>query len=127
MSSPFHRLHLRISKLVDKNPLYYGVPFVLLMVGASFGLTAFTRTRYELHDQTVQTVTKEQQLGLDRARKPFDVREAYFKLSSSNSSQDEEWDPSAKRIPRPAGVADWGEAPTVDRSQIPTTVLQERK
>jgi len=34
----------------------FGVPFLLLMVGASFGLQAFTQTRYDLHSQKVTQV-----------------------------------------------------------------------
>ena len=45
------------SKKVQRYPaLLFGVPFVGLMVAASFGLTAFTQTRYELQDQKVKQV-----------------------------------------------------------------------
>lgn len=45
-----------MNRLIKKYPALFGVPFVLLMVGASFGLTTFTQTRYDLHDQKVQQV-----------------------------------------------------------------------
>jgi hypothetical protein len=45
-------LHLRLKK----NPAIFGVPFLLVMVGASFGLQAFTQTRYDLHSQKVTQV-----------------------------------------------------------------------
>jgi hypothetical protein len=94
-------LHLRLKK----NPALFGVPFLLVMVGASFGLQAFTQTRYDLHSQKVTQVrtlsplpssiynlcssfippglfylqmSREQELGLDRNRKKFDAREEYF-------------------------------------------------
>jgi hypothetical protein len=90
-------LHLRLKK----NPAIFGVPFLLVMVGASFGLQAFTQTRYDLHSQKVTQVrtldiysisfvhvhhsfihpfqmSREQELGLDRSRKKFDAREEYF-------------------------------------------------
>jgi Cytochrome c oxidase assembly protein COX16 len=89
-------LHLRLKK----HPALFGVPFLLVMVGASFGLQAFTQTRYDLHSQKVTQVrtpplpplfdvylcscalfiqmSREQELGLDRNRKKFDAREEYF-------------------------------------------------
>ena len=66
------------------------------MVAASYGLTPFTQTRYDLHDQNVKNVrlhlfiqysfiffnyskmSKEQELNLDKNRKKFDIREEYF-------------------------------------------------
>jgi len=45
-----------LNQMVRKNPSLFGVPFVLLMVAASFGLTTFTQTRYDLQDQKVKNV-----------------------------------------------------------------------
>ena len=45
-----------IHTLLRKHPSLFGVPFVLIIVGASFGLQQFTQTRYELQDQKVQNV-----------------------------------------------------------------------
>ncbi|KAF8633462.1 hypothetical protein AX15_001422 [Amanita polypyramis BW_CC] len=96
------------SKKVQRHPgLLFGVPFVVLMVAASFGLTAFTQTRYDLHDQKVKQVTKEQELNLKRDRKKFDIREEYFRL---NAQADQEWE--NKRIARPKGLPEWGVPPT---------------
>ena len=39
-----------------KYPGLFGIPFLILMVGASFGLQSFTQVRYDLHDQKVQNV-----------------------------------------------------------------------
>ena len=96
------------SRPLNKSPLYlrlkrhpalFGVPFLLVMVGASFGLQSFTQTRYDLQSQKVTQVrptpyflyravcstlplvfqmSREQELGLDRNRKKFDAREEYF-------------------------------------------------
>jgi cytochrome c oxidase assembly protein subunit 16 len=87
----------KFNRSIKKNPALFGVPFVLLMIAASYGLTTFTQTRYELHDQKVKQVwsnfivfafshamrvvsqvTKEQELGLKKNRKKFDIREEYF-------------------------------------------------
>jgi cytochrome c oxidase assembly protein subunit 16 len=84
-----------LNKLFRKNPLLFGVPFVLIIVGASYGLVPFAQTRYDLQDQKVFKVctqfqhsyrfnpnivqmTKEQELGLNKNRKKFDIREEYF-------------------------------------------------
>lgn len=85
-----------INRVVKKHPSLFGIPFLLLMVAASYGLTPFTQTRYDLHDQNVKNVrlhlfiqysfiffnyskmSKEQELNLDKNRKKFDIREEYF-------------------------------------------------
>lgn len=43
--------------LLRKRPSLFGVPFVLLIVGASFGMQQFTQTRYDLQDQKVRNVS----------------------------------------------------------------------
>lgn len=84
---------------LKRYPALFGVPFLLVMVGASFGLQTFTQTRYDLQSQKVTQVrrgvsyhtpprlhhihrlvqmSREQELGLDKDRKKFDVREEYF-------------------------------------------------
>lgn len=49
LNSPIH-------KVLKKHPGLFGVPFLVLIVGASFGLTSITQTRYDLHDQKFQQV-----------------------------------------------------------------------
>lgn len=44
------------SRSVRKNPALFGVPFLMLMVGASYGMSYFTQTKYDLQDQRVSTV-----------------------------------------------------------------------
>ncbi|KAF5323975.1 hypothetical protein D9611_008241 [Ephemerocybe angulata] len=96
-----------LSRTIKKHPSVFGVPFVLLMVAASFGLSTVTQTRYDMHDQKVKQVTKEQELRLDANRKKFDIKEEYFRLSAA---ADEDWEP--KRIQRPKGLPEWGVPPT---------------
>ncbi|TFK23455.1 hypothetical protein FA15DRAFT_670476 [Coprinopsis marcescibilis] len=96
-----------LTKRINKHPALFGVPFLVLMVAASFGLSTITQTRYDMHDQKVKQVTKEQELRLDHNRKKFDIREEYFRLSAA---ADEDWEP--KRIQRPKGLPDWGVPPT---------------
>ncbi|KAI0934894.1 hypothetical protein AcV5_006588 [Taiwanofungus camphoratus] len=116
-TSPIHRT-------LRKYPLLFGVPFVVIIVGASFGLQSFTQTRYDLQDQKVSQVNKEQELGLAKSRKKFDIREEYFvrctcvasnvscsqPIQRLNAAQDEDWEP--KRIERPKGLPEWGVPPS---------------
>lgn len=96
-----------INQVVKKHPSLFGIPFLLIMVAASYGLVPFTQTRYDLHDQKVKHMSKEQELNLDKNRKKFDIREEYFRLSAA---ADEDWEP--KRIQRPKGLPEWGVPPT---------------
>ncbi|KAF9562748.1 hypothetical protein CPC08DRAFT_735049 [Agrocybe pediades] len=95
-----------INQFVRRHPSAFGVPFILLMVAASYGLTTFTQTRYDLHDQRVKNVSKEQELKLDKNRKKFDIREEYYRLSAAT----DDWE--QKRVPRPKGLPEWGVPPT---------------
>jgi len=91
------------------------------MVGASFGMQTFAQTRYDLQSQKVTQMSREQELGLDKQRKKFDVREEYFKLSATSQ---EDWEP--KRIERPKGLPEWGVAPAQPSSPPPDVPLQRR-
>ena len=39
-----------------RNPLLFGVPFVMIMVIASYALVPFAQTKYELQDRRVSKV-----------------------------------------------------------------------
>ena len=41
-------------------------------------MSGFTQTRYDLRDQRVTAVTKEQELGMKKGRRKWDVREEYY-------------------------------------------------
>lgn len=96
-----------LNNRMRRNPLLFGIPFVAIIVGASFAMTAFTQTRYDLQSQRSSSVTKEEELGLKKNRKKIDVREEYYRIQSA---ADQDWEP--KRIERPKGVAEWGVAPS---------------
>ncbi|KLO14868.1 hypothetical protein SCHPADRAFT_825619 [Schizopora paradoxa] len=95
------------AQVVRKHPALFGVPFLLIIVGASFGMTSITQTRYDLQNQRATQVTKEEELGLNKRKKKFDIREEYYRLQAQKS---DDWD--QKRIERPKGVPDWGVPPT---------------
>ncbi|KAL0946381.1 hypothetical protein HGRIS_012611 [Hohenbuehelia grisea] len=111
-----------LHRTLKKYPGLFGVPFILLMVGASFMLTPFTQTRYELHDQRVKQVSKAEELRLDKNKKKFDIREEYFRLSAN---ADEEWEP--KRIQRPKGLPEWGVPPPEPPAKEPPKETTETK
>ncbi|KIJ59734.1 hypothetical protein HYDPIDRAFT_100140 [Hydnomerulius pinastri MD-312] len=96
-----------INSTLKRYPVLFGLPFVLIIVGASFGLQTFTQTRYDLQEKKVKQVSKEQALGLDKSKKKFDIREEYYKLSAA---AEQDWEP--KRIARPKDVPEWGVPPT---------------
>lgn len=76
------------SRPLNPSPLYsslrkypfmtFGLPFLSLVVLSSFALETFTRTRYDLHDQKVTSVSKEEELGMNSKRKRVDIREEYY-------------------------------------------------
>ncbi|KAF9651478.1 hypothetical protein BDM02DRAFT_3184482 [Thelephora ganbajun] len=97
-----------LNNKLRKNPLLFGVPFVMIMVVASYALVPFTQTKYELQDRKISNVSKEQELGLGNRKRKFDIREEYF-ASKLSAKAAEDWEP--KRIERPAGTPEWGVPP----------------
>lgn len=53
------------SKLRNRPFLYFGVPFLSIVVLASYGLQGFTKTRYDYHDTKVQTVSTVHSRGMN--------------------------------------------------------------
>ncbi|KDN51954.1 FAD-dependent thiol oxidase [Tilletiaria anomala UBC 951] len=100
--SPFSRFvpHVR-----NHPVLFFGLPFVLTIVGASFGLSRLTQTRYDYNAQKVSTLSKEEELNMKKDRRRIDIREEYYKLQAKSDELDD-WEP--KRIKRPEGVPEWG-------------------
>lgn len=85
-----------LNQTLRKNPAVFGIPFILIIIGASYGLASFTQTRYDLQDKKVKMVrlfvlsfrchyslillqvNKEEELGLKKQKRKFDIREEYF-------------------------------------------------
>lgn len=64
---------------VRRHPvLLFGVPFVLTIVAGSFGLSYLTQTRYDYNASKVQTISKQDELGMRKDRRKVDIREEYF-------------------------------------------------
>ncbi|GAA6024520.1 hypothetical protein JCM10207_000405 [Rhodosporidiobolus poonsookiae] len=91
--------------------LLFGLPFLSVVVLSSFALSHFTQTRYDLRDQKVQAVSREEELGMRKDRRKIDVREEYYRMQATNDlgAASEEWD--NKRVARLPGQAEWGELP----------------
>ncbi|GAB1521730.1 cytochrome C oxidase assembly protein COX16, mitochondrial [Rhizoctonia solani] len=90
-----------IGRILKRHPSYFGLPFVLVMVGGSFALSTFTQTRYDLHEKKVTQMSKEEELHMSKNRRHVDIREEYFRLQAQD---DEDWEPV--RVPRPPGSGD---------------------
>ncbi|TDL24686.1 hypothetical protein BD410DRAFT_766095 [Rickenella mellea] len=98
-----------------KHPLLFGASFVGIIVAASFGLQTLSQTRYDLHDQKVTQMSKQEMLTMHKRRRNFDIREEYYRLEAQG---DKDWEPI--RVKRPPGVPDWGVPPPEPPSPPPT-------
>ncbi|CAK9786041.1 unnamed protein product [Cutaneotrichosporon oleaginosum] len=71
----------KLVSAVRRRPfVFFGLPFLSLVVASSYALQTFTSTRYELNDQKVSAVSKEDELGMSKDRKKVDIREEYYRL-----------------------------------------------
>lgn len=111
----------RLVPAIRRSPfLLFGLPFTFTILSAAYGLSYLTQTRYEYNATKVQSLSKEEELGMKKGRRKVDLREEYWRLSGGggNSSdtnaldagedQWSDWEP--KRVPRPAGMEEWGVA-----------------
>lgn len=80
--------------------LYFGLPFMFILVTGSFALSNITQTRYDLRNSKVQSLSKEEELKMNKNRKRVDIREEYFRLKAKDGELDE-WE--NKRVPRLPG------------------------
>ncbi|XP_030764570.1 cytochrome c oxidase assembly protein COX16 homolog, mitochondrial [Sitophilus oryzae] len=63
---------INISKFLKKRSVKYGVPFLLLMLGGSFGLKEFTNLRYQFRNVSAVNYEEAKKLGIDM-KKPGEV------------------------------------------------------
>ncbi|KAI9255603.1 cytochrome c oxidase assembly protein COX16-domain-containing protein [Phascolomyces articulosus] len=85
---------------VKKRPfLLFGLPFIAIIIGGSFGLSQLTQTRYDHRDMRHRKVAKEEALGMDKNRRKLSLQEEYWRLQAKT---DEDWE--QVRIERPEGV-----------------------
>ncbi|OBZ88937.1 Cytochrome c oxidase assembly protein COX16, mitochondrial [Choanephora cucurbitarum] len=85
-----------ISKAKQRPFLFFGLPFVSVMVVGSFGLAQLTQTKYDHRDRRHTVVAKEEALGMDKSRRKLSLQEEYFRLQAKT---EDEWE--QVRIGRP--------------------------
>lgn len=86
--------HTVLSK-VHRHPFFmFGLPFLATIVGASFALTTFTQTRYDLRDQQVTSMAQEEQMKMAKDRRRVDLREEYYRLSAGGeeANNEDQWE-----------------------------------
>lgn len=69
----------RYRAALAKRPfLFFGLPFLAIIVGGSFVLTPATAIRYERHDRKVRQMSREEELGVGKAGRRVDIRDEYY-------------------------------------------------
>ncbi|PWN46094.1 FAD-dependent thiol oxidase [Ceraceosorus guamensis] len=102
-------LNSRLSLALKRRPfLFFGLPFISVMAGASVALSYIAQTKFDYDASKVQSISKSEELKMRKDRKKIDIREEYFKLESdpNRSAALDDWEP--KRVERPPGVPEWG-------------------
>lgn len=77
--------------------LLFGLPFTITILGAAYGLSYLTQTRYEYNATKVQTLSKETELGMRKDRRKIDLRQEYWRLATGQGADgqrdgDATWD-----------------------------------
>ncbi|KAL2023572.1 hypothetical protein VTK56DRAFT_2180 [Thermocarpiscus australiensis] len=92
----------RYRAMMAKHPfLLFGLPFMSVIVAASFVITPATAIRYERHDRKVRQMTREEELGLGKSGRKVDIREEYYRLAAKDLDNWEQ-----KRVKRLPGESD---------------------
>lgn len=78
-STETNKFGVRYRSAMAKHPfLLFGLPFISVIVAASFVLTPATAIRYERHDRKVRQLTREEELGVGKGGRKVDIREEYY-------------------------------------------------
>lgn len=86
-SKEAHEFGARYRRAMAKYPfLLFGLPFMAIIVGASFVITPATAIRYEKHDRKVRQMDQKEEKEVFVNKRKFDIREEYF-VGSSNASR----------------------------------------
>ncbi|KAK3310905.1 cytochrome c oxidase assembly protein COX16-domain-containing protein [Chaetomium strumarium] len=95
-------LGARYRAMMAKHPfLLFGLPFLTVIVGASFVLTPATAIRYERYDRKVRQMTREEELGVGKDRRKVNIRDEYYRLAAKDLDNWEQ-----KRVKRLPGEHD---------------------
>lgn len=69
----------RYRAMMAKRPfLLFGLPFMTVIVGGSFVLTPAAAVRYERHDRKVRQLTTDEELGVGKGGRKFNMKEEYY-------------------------------------------------
>jgi cytochrome c oxidase assembly protein subunit 16 len=72
------KVALRYRALLGRHPfLFFGLPFLTVIVAGSFVLTPATAIRYEKHDRKVKQLSREQELDVRRNPRKVNWRDEY--------------------------------------------------
>jgi len=70
---------MRYRRLINRYPfLFFGLPFLTVIVAGSFVLTPATAVRYEKHDRKVRQMTKDEELGFRKGARKVDMKDEYY-------------------------------------------------
>ncbi|KAF9166755.1 hypothetical protein DFQ27_005729 [Actinomortierella ambigua] len=79
----------RFTAAINRRPLlYFGVPFVGIIVIGSYALAELTATKYNVHDNKTKAVSKEENLKLAKNRRRLNLQEEYWRLQA----KDDDWE-----------------------------------
>jgi cytochrome c oxidase assembly protein subunit 16 len=56
-SKPLNSSGAGLNSFLRRNPAFFGIPFIIIIVGASFGMKSFTEVGVEKKDGKVTTVS----------------------------------------------------------------------
>lgn len=71
----------RYQKLLKKNHfLYFGLPFMLLIVAGLIYLQKFTAVKWERYDERHRQLNEEEMLNMVENKRPVDKRDDYYRL-----------------------------------------------
>ena len=70
---------MKYRRLMSKRPfLMFGLPFMAVIVAASFVLTPATAIRYERRDRKVRQMSREEELNVRRSARKVDMKDEYY-------------------------------------------------
>lgn len=78
--------------------LAFGLPLMVTLVGALYGLENFTAVRIERQEREVREMTESEALALVDKRQPVDIKQQYYQLQGLG-----EQDYEMQRVPRLKG------------------------
>lgn len=70
---------MKYRRMMSKRPfLMFGLPFMAVIVAASFVLTPATAIRYERRDRKVRQMSREEELSVRRSARKVDMKDEYY-------------------------------------------------